>query len=213
MGTVFKHTDANGDWIKVFTFENLLRVVVLDGRDAIVDLDRGAAMRLHNALGEHLYPTGVPVAPDSSAIAQMIEAAVKNQIATVLPLHLSTVATVQPESVRVRDMACDAFLEPGVRLFDMCPSCGFVWANHQTAEEPESVRDPEPKEAGHPEEPEPQHGRLMAELPRRSFPPRHPSRCPSCDHAWADHTSEICWGPSGSLSKDTEYCQCRAVRP
>lgn len=63
-----------------------------DAWDAGTHLDRNALLRLYSALGEHLYPVHTTEAPNRSLIEQLIERAVADQVAAVLPLHLAPMA-------------------------------------------------------------------------------------------------------------------------
>lgn len=85
---------------------------------------------------------------------------------------------------------CGAPLQPGQPLAQVHEECGFLWVLHKVA----GTDGPE-------------HGRLMAKLPRRTRPrnpiPAHP--CLDCLHGWVEHTGGICWGALG--------CECTRERP
>lgn len=212
---IFKHTDGDGDYADVRSYPgqggNFLRIHVqaVGGSGEAADVDREAALRLYNALGEWLYPAHTPDVPNKSLIEQMIAKAVEDLTTAVLPLHLKTVETVTPER------PCNALLRPGKRLMDPCPSCGFPWVWHLPAYPlPPQASPPTPEECpggtplgctdpahagpADPEEPA-EHGRLMTELPRRTRPRLQmawddvlwggqPSgHCGACGHAWVGH--------------------------
>jgi hypothetical protein len=93
---IFTHTDDDGDSLEVLAqASNILWFRVdQDGEGPSgAYVDRDAALRLHAALGEWLYPVHTPEYANRSLIEQMIERAVKDQVAAVLPLHLAPVAT------------------------------------------------------------------------------------------------------------------------
>lgn len=96
---IFSHTDSDDDELEARThndFPNDLFFDIARGYDnenSSVRVDRDAVLRLHAALGEWLYPVHTPEWANKSLIEQMIEKAVKDQVAAVLPLHLKTVAT------------------------------------------------------------------------------------------------------------------------
>lgn len=197
MMAIFQHQDCDGDAVEILADnddpqEDL--AVLFSNRTGVraggVRVDRDAALRLHAALGEWLYPVHTPEAPNRSLIEQMIDKAVGDLVAAVLPLHLSTVGRVC-----TRDESCE-------------------------------VADPEPHDVGHPEPApplhlateaecgadrkspciaarhlsEPDHGRLMSELPRRV------PRCTTCGHGWGDHMAGMCWS-------DGSDCPCTRNRP
>lgn len=193
MDSLFSYTDDDGDKLQVresVTRDSLLFDVVRDP----ARLERDKVLELHAALGEWLYPVHTPEWANKSLIEQMIERAVKDQVAAVLPLHL----------------------KPGDR-FLMADADGRVWADPEPhdvghAEEPEGVHRPQDC-PGQPEcaegESKPDHGRLMSELPRRTRP--RPI-CVSCGHGWGEHTAGICWGRNGS-EDEGDHCACTRERP
>lgn len=174
---------------------------------ATASLDRDAVLRLHAALGEWLYPVHTPEGPNRSLIEQMIERNVREQVAAILPLHLSTTATCRADACdSARHLAADP--EPGdvghprpaaepdpqlckgcskgnhPHVFADCTHCDCKWTR------------PEP--GG--------HGRLMAELPRRIRPLPEPGCV--CGHGWMEHYSSMCWG-----GEEKYGCRCTQVRP
>lgn len=109
---IFSHIDDDGDEISFFSDERSplsVEVKPVGEQPYIGYLDRDAALRLHAALGEWLYPVHTPEGPNRSLIEQMIERAVRDQVAAVLPLHLKTVGEYVanygrgPEAIRPRD--------------------------------------------------------------------------------------------------------------
>lgn len=201
MDSLFSYTDDDGDKLQIresVDRASLLFDVVRDGRRPTVRLERDKVLELHAALGEWLYPVHTPEWANKSLIEQMIERAVKDQVAAVLPLHLSPVATCKADH-------CD-----GARHLEDRPA---VWPDPEPhdvghAEEPEGVHRPQYC-PGQPEcaegEPRPDHGRLMSELPVRTRP--RPI-CVSCGHGWGQHYSGICWG-----EPEAANCACTRERP
>lgn len=125
---------------------------------------------------------------------------------------------------------CDAPMEPGQRLSDVHEACGFLWALHKVippADAPQS-RCEGCKSGNHPHVfkpcerpgcecretvPEPEHGRLMTELPRRTRPRTAP-KCLDCLHGWGEHMGGICWGMTPMQERDGEAgCTCTRERP
>lgn len=224
---IFHHQNGdepNVDYVEILAPEgrNVLRFLCQSPGDGLGDvstsctLDRDAVLHLHSVLGEWLYPTHTPEAKNRSLIEQMIEKAVREQVAAILPLHMT----------------------PGASFRISGPCAGHV--------DGERDHDPEPGDVGHPRpaEPEPvaktcphgigwgmrcvkcqgagepQHGRLMAELPRRirnrMWRPedsRQPApKCPECLHGWVEHTSSMCWGVGGQ-DYEGDGCRCTRERP
>lgn len=172
--SIFHHVDRDGDELEVLAGTHLeFHMAGKVGAGIAVHVDRDAALRLHAALGEWLYPVHTPEWANKSLIEQMIEKAVKDQVAAVLPLHLKPVAYVHGRNcpgqlfcqdangVQVIDCQdnpdpephdvghaepsgpCGALLEPGQRLIEV-HDCGYVWAMHKAAK-------PEPHDVGHSE--------------------------------------------------------------
>lgn len=254
MAYLFEHHDSDGDELEVKEANSgqlprhrgslMFIVSPNDDREiSSVAVPRDAALRLHVALGEWLYPVHTPEGPNRSLIEQMIDRAVKDQITAVLPLHLKTVATVTN--------VCDRLVPKGVRRGSACDGCGYMWDLHRMQQPAEA--DPEPGDVGHPRptgpepllfrcrrcgaspggahencagderactyirpgdagydllpEPEPQHGRLMSELPRRA------PKCIECTHGWGEHTGGICWGGAHPTEDHGLGCRCTRERP
>lgn len=219
---LFGYTDHEDDRLQVETRESgdFLAFRVPEDRDNQmdargVDIPRDKVLELHAALGEWLYPVHTPEAPNRSLIEQMIEKAVKDQISAVLPLHLSPFATqmraAEEKIGRVANaLMADPDPEPGdvghPRPAGPCGeappvgfnvghvhTCGYVWGAHR------------------PQETEPEHGRLMAELPRRTR--TRAGSCLDCLHGWGEHTGGICWGGGQGSGVWTDVCDCTRERP
>lgn len=232
--SIFRHTDRDGDELEVhiigeddrdypgtLMFGNTGR---LDDTGTMISssLDRDAVLRLHAALGEWLYPVHTPEWANRSLIEQMIERAVKDQVAAVLPLHLKPFATqMQAAEDKIERVANAVLTDPephdvghaegpeGVHRPQDCPG------QPECAEgesKPDALFAPGAR-AYYREvlglEPEPtDHGRLMSELPRRMRP--RPI-CVSCGHGWGEHTGGICWGRG--TEKPESGCTCTRERP
>lgn len=93
---IFTHVDDDGDSLEVLAQASNTLWFRVDqiGRVTSAYTDRDAALRLHAALGEWLYPVHTPEYANRSLIEQMIERAVKDQVAAVLPLHLKTAGAI-----------------------------------------------------------------------------------------------------------------------
>lgn len=93
MKVLFTHEDLSGDVIKLREGPRLgeLSIHWITEGATYVNLPHDRVASLHTALGEWLYPVHTPEGPNRSLIEQMIERAVKDQVAAVLPLHLKTV--------------------------------------------------------------------------------------------------------------------------
>lgn len=124
------YVDPDGDGIEVETTPISVRFFRTGGGD-YAGLDRDAVLRLHAALGEWLYPVHTPEWANKSLIEQMIERAVKDQVAAVLPLHLKPVAYVHGRNCSGQLFCQDA---NGVQVIDC-----------------QSEADPEPHDAGNEE--------------------------------------------------------------
>lgn len=218
---IFHHQDGdepNVDYVEILAPEgrNVLRIMCQSPGDGLGDvstsctLDRDAVLHLHAALGEWLYPVHTPEGPNRSLIEQMIDKAVRDQVAAVLPLHLAPVACVHMGHCRdangVQVIQCpEPDPEPGdvghPRPAGPCGeappvgfnvghvhTCGYVWGAHR------------------PQETEPEHGRLMANLPRRIRQLPEPGCV--CGHGWMEHYSSMCWG-----GEEKYGCRCTQVRP
>jgi hypothetical protein len=124
---IFHHVDQDGDSVEILAYEGGDPLALLarnfGGRRVEVDICREAAIRLHNALGEWLYPTGVPVPDDRQFTPADIRAMVAGQVAEIMALHQA----------------------PQAKYVDAGPG----WSSHSTIghEEP----DPEPHDVGHPD--------------------------------------------------------------
>lgn len=197
------YVDPDGDGIEVETTPISVRFFRTGGGD-YAGLDRDAVLRLHAALGEWLYPVHTPEWANKSLIEQMIERAVKDQVAAVLPLHLKPVATCAPE-LDAEECTCthDASAHGPIG----CTAPYRLGSVELICRCRGRVSDPEPHDVGHAEEPA-DHGRLMSELPRRTRP--RPI-CVSCGHGWGEHTAGICWGTA--QTPEGVGCTCTRERP
>ena len=218
MASIFGFTDGDADTLNVETRESrdflAFRIPPvseneMDARG--VDIPRDHVLELYTALGEWLFPTHTPEWANKSLIEQMIEKAVKDQVAAVLPLHLKpgdrflvadadghVWADPEPHDVGHAEEPkqtgpCGAPIPFGALLVDV-HDCGHLWAAHRP-----SVRIDQPTD----------HGRLMSELPRRMRP--RPI-CVSCGHGWGEHTSGVCWGDDPQVTTGLG-CRCTRERP
>lgn len=130
---IFTHTDDDGDSLEVLEQSaavlEISSVTSRYGRAIAAYVDRDAALRLHNALGEWLYPVHTPEYANRSLIEQMIERAVRDQVAAVLPLHLSPVATARCETHCLVQ---------------------HDYAGNEVIHDAQAQDDPEPHDVGHP---------------------------------------------------------------
>lgn len=232
--SIFDRRDESGDELDVWNqssfllFHNTRRY---DGELVSVRLNHPDALRLHAALGEWLYPVHTDAQPNKSLIEEMIAKAVKEQVSAVLPLRLSSIVIAGDGPER-----CSTVIPKGARLSDQCAHCGYLWAIHPggvTDAAPglkvcqledcslfqgaHFEHDPEPQAVGHPEEPEPQHGRLMAELPKRKPTGTWDDRvffgatpfCEECSHSWVRH--DVAEGRCG-VRVNGVHCGCATVK-
>lgn len=141
------YVDPDGDGIEVETTPISVRFFRTGGGD-YAGLDRDAVLRLHAALGEWLYPVHTPEWANRSLIEQMIERAVRNQVAAVLPLHLKpgdrmlvadadgrVWADPEPRDVGHAEEPADhgrlmSELPVRTRPRPICVSCGHGWGEH-----------------------------------------------------------------------------------
>ena len=207
---LFRYGDDDGDELILRESHlhpgSMMFHVDRDGIRQSARVPRDTALKLYAALGEWLYPVHTPEWENRSLIEQMIERAVKNQVAAVLPLHLAPIAefvgrqAAWTGAVCTRDESCDvADPEPG-DVGHPRPA-----AEHRPQDCPGAGACPEAQP-----EPEPQHGRLMSELPRRTRP--RPI-CVSCGHGWGEHTSGVCWGTDPVNPGECNGCRCTRERP
>lgn len=209
MVTIFGYKDSDGDELAVqesFSYPGsvLFHADRNDARQS-VRLDRDAVLRLHAALGEWLYPVHTPEWANKSLIEQMIERAVRDQVAAVLPLHLKPVATVRCDGTA----CCSSHpMDPEPRDVGHAeePAAPYTPPVHMTTEDKCQVHACGSRHLA--SEPETDHGRLMSELPVRTRP--RPI-CVSCGHGWGEHTSGICWGTS--QTPEGAGCTCTRERP
>lgn len=166
--SIFHHVDRDGDELEVLAGTYLeFHMAGKVGAGIAVHVDRDAALRLHAALGEWLYPVHTPEWANKSLIEQMIEKAVKDQVAAVLPLHL----------------------KPGDR-FLMADADGRVWADPEPhdvghAEEPEGVHRPQDC----PGQPECAEGPATGPCDALLEPGQRLIEVHDCGYVWAMHKS------------------------
>lgn len=164
MINVFTHTDEEGDEVRLREFYEYLILRAKDGSDhqfAEVRLHRETVLRLHNALGEWLYPTGVAT-QDTPLQPADIRALVAERAAEIMALHQSPQAKYVDASADSHDGPLDP--EP----HDAC-TCSHDESSHgsigctapyrlgpvqlicrcQWRVDPEP--DPEPHDVGHPD--------------------------------------------------------------
>lgn len=120
---LFYRKDDDKDFV---TFRSTDREVFVRTTKAGTGMDRDTVLSLIQALTEWAYPAHTPEGPNRSLIEELIAKAVKDQVAAVLPLHLSPVACTHGGFCRDAN---------GVQVIQ-CP-------------EP----DPEPCDVGHPRPP------------------------------------------------------------
>lgn len=118
MSEIFRHTDEDGDRIAVWEADLRLHMEVKPSEEQsyIGYLHRDAVMRLHAALGEWLYPTGVTL-PEKPLTPSDIRGMVAGQVAEIMALHQS------PQAGYV-----DAAPEPHPDPY--CTRCLHSWPRH-----------------------------------------------------------------------------------
>jgi hypothetical protein len=161
MANIFRCQDDDGDELTVRTSVNHPDSVLFDAEsgDAVITVrvHREQVLKLHNALGEWLYPTG-PTAPPTPSDRDFIRQVIHEEVARVVPLHLA------PQAAGVIGIDCNALLRPEHRLADVCNNCGFTWALHRAQPAPEP---------------------LCNHL--RPADAHAASRCTWCGHLWTEH--------------------------
>lgn len=139
--------DGSPDWVALRIPEDVSNGI--GGRG--VDLPRSEVLSLIQALTEWAYPAHTPEGPNRSLIEELIVKAVKDQVAAVLPLHLSPQRTATGGGVAWAPEPDD---EDGWQRSvaehrpQECPGAGQC---------PEA--DPEPGDVGHPRPPLPVRGK------------------------------------------------------
>lgn len=180
----FIHNDSAGDKLRVAFMVSIAEMHITSD-EGYVELDRDAVQRLHNALGEWLHPNNLR--PTSYTLQQAITdltSAVNGAATAVRPLWSSPQARCDTHCVVLHsaegeevvhdaadpephdvghpepESACSRPRLPHYRPAWTCIRCGSPWSEHRT-DVPED------------------HGRLMAELPRRVRPliENHFSEC------------------------------------
>lgn len=231
---LFEYTDTDDDTLNVEAREGqpgwlFFRIPAdntneLDGRG--VDIPRETVQRLHQALGEWLFPVA-PGTPDTTLLETMVKKAAEDAVTAILPLHLKPVAYTpepdaedgwqradpsphdagHPEPLCTRNRPEDA--HPASR----CTWCGHLWSVHAPSAPVPGCT------CGHwvgwhgtdgctrsgcgctwtggvADVPE-DHGRLMSELPRRVRPK---VEC-TCEHRFVRG--------HGALGCNARSCTCR----
>jgi len=210
MTEIFRHTDGDGDRLQIRVHGDHL---IFRGRDsdgyAEVSTYRETVIRLHEVLGEWLYPnvqpTPAPMTPGD------VRAMVSAQVAEIMALHQA----------------------PQAKYVDVSPeACAHL-------RECECAADPEPKDVGFPEDPRPPLpirnplesfarftegfkdalAAIAASMPEpaREHPQptwddelfaADPVYCTSCGHVWQVHWNEKT-GCTAQMGKST--CPCTRV--
>lgn len=232
---IFSHQDCDGDGVEILADSDdpqedlvLLTSPRTGDRSVGVRLDRGAVLRLREALDEWLAEQGAvpkPVYPADSVYGQLIAQAVRAEVARVLPLHQAPTAAV--------GIDCPEPIRPGQLLADVHRDCGFVWAMHRRAaarcethcqvmhdsagnEVIHDAADPEPHDVGHPvyEDAKP-HPVVNLSWDDKLWgmtgqPPSANGYCGGCGHAWDLHSRQ---GHKCMSLVGKGMCSCREVRP
>lgn len=134
---IFHHTDSDGDELEVLQQVHGALFFIASahgtGTSVGVHIPREAVLRLHNVLGEWLYPTGIPVQnPDAAPLTPAdVRALVAEQVADIMALHQS------PQAKYV-DASAD--------------TCAHIKAcSCHDADGYSILPDPEPHDVGHPD--------------------------------------------------------------
>lgn len=231
--SIFTHTNGDGgDSMDVYVTDSgtiEFHTAIHGQYGSSCRVPKEDALRLYAAIGEALYPVHTPEAPNRSLIEQLIEKAVKNQVAAVLPLHLAPMADrwgyVDADGRTCRG-GCD-FNAPHVKYGSSCGAprpdepayCRIDGCTFPST--PGAVHfehDPEPHDVGHPGPvdgditPDSATGskaqamaKWEAELQRDAT---HGDYCAPCGHAWRAHWSAQ--GCTATLGKG--HCECKRTR-
>lgn len=222
---IFTHTDNEGDHLEVAEAqadragELAFNFITLSGSGGVFFThDRAAS--LHAVLGEWLYPVHTPEGPNRSLIEQMIERAVKDQVAAVLPLHLKTVGeyvanygrgpeAIQPQrdDPEPRDVGHPTYEDARPHpTAPECGKCGALWSDtHGQPGDPCAPAPSAPAPAG-PTWDDELWGATSAEAGARTLPV---PVCTECGHSWPRH-------PLLNVAKmecSVRGCGCTRVRP
>lgn len=155
---IFTHRDEDGDEIEIIerTRDSLRVSVAADmNRPSNAYVSRDAALRLHAALGQWLFPT-YSGAPDTTLLERMVRQAAQDAVSAVLPLAArpgaghQTVIDPEPRDVGHPEPGptwddqlwnspepsgpvgpCREPALADVRLSDPCQACGYLWALHR----------------------------------------------------------------------------------
>lgn len=157
---IFTHRDEDGDSMEIIErTRDSLMVSVAAGmnRPSNAYVSRDAALRLHAALGDWLFPT-YSGTPDTTLLERMVRKAAQDAVSAVLPLAARpgaghrTVTDPEPRDVghpepgptwddqlwsRVDPFdpesagPCQELAPRAARLSDPCQGCGYAWALHR----------------------------------------------------------------------------------
>lgn len=202
---LFSHRDGSDDSMEILehTPHNALRMWARgdDGDTVNVVLPRSEVLSLIQALTEWAYPTHTPEGPNRSLIEELIAKAVKDQVAAVLPLHLSPVA----------DGRCTALLQPGERLMGTHDACGMLWVTHRPAYPLPPVAEHRPQEcpgAGQCPEADPEPGDVGHPRP----PAAEDGPCADCGHSKDRHRPVCASWRESALGAGQTICRCNAYK-
>lgn len=228
--TLFKDHDADDDWIYVDTAPEVAGLFVKTDPGGAY-LTPGKANELHAALGRWLSESGVTAqlatAPPTPSDQDFIRQVVHEEVARVLPLHLAPqaaecdgTACCQPHPVP--EPLCGLIRPADAHAAARCTWCGHLWAEHAGSTtrtrcgQCNAYNDTPAPHVCEPE-PEPQHGRLMSELPKRVRPKvcvscgmpwphvgAHPLHLCGCGHCSRQHAGSYGYGECGVAG-----CDCR----
>lgn len=233
--SIFRHRDRDGDELDVWALENalLFHNTSRTGELVTARLERGDILRLANALDTWLHNEREEApshAEDPEPIyTALVRRLVAEEVARVLPLHQSPQAASDGLATEIMNMCqivgCDLIpsrtwhlehdpepqdvghpAEPVIRT-DVYSTGG---ANPSTVTQfiradGTVVTDWSDALFGQPAY-EPEHGRLMADLPRRR--PLASLYCDGCKHLWSHHTNS---GGCGAIVTEPDVeCMCRS---
>lgn len=187
---IFTHRDEDGDEFEIIerTRDSLMVSVAADmNRPSNAYVSRDAALRLHAALGQWLFPT-YSGAPDTTLLERMVRQAAQDAVSAVLPLAARPGAG--HKTVTGSGPCGDCLQGNHPHVFRPCerPGCQC----------PE-FRDPEPRDVGHPEPGPTWDDQLWSRAdpfdpesvgPCQELAPRAArlsDRCQGCGYAWALH--------------------------
>lgn len=195
MNLIFEHEDGAGDRIKIRECLDHLVVESEDGSDGgevEVRLPHDRVAALHAALGEWLGRTTAPIA-SNSLIDQLIVKRVAEEVARVLPLHLSPLA-FKSDAERRREEPEPQHAKYEDAHSPLCPLCGQLWTDTH----------------GQPGYPCVRKGDKGWGLD--GIPPSAPY-CTECMHSWSRHTG-LAHGCNAVMTAEVArpYCGCKRVQ-